>query len=838
MNRPPLLNITYSQDLQQLANALVEECFFSDANPFLKRMIIVPHGIMKDYLMQRFLDHPKLQMVGGVSILPLHQAVVEIADGAESFQSEIIPHFFELVLSIQDKLKNTTGFAKEIAKKFIDCGVYGVEELEEWQKKLWEELFPPFSYPIAFIKKRLSLSFQGQVYLFGFSDVPPLYLDFFARLKASCYFFSPCALFWSEGTMHPLLDRFGKVGKQFVKALDGFHAIDTECYDHNSSCLLGQLQRSILFSEKECFSKDDSIKIYSAATKLNEVTQLKEILIESQVKPEDVLVVVSDMKGYLPFIEAVFSESGFPFRIEGQKADSEESVVIDLLQLEENRYSLESVMGIVRSEAFQRKWNISKPESDELFDLFQEAAIRYDLQGHPNSWQAGIDRLLYGLILVPKEADPHTYWPISAVSHSQIDLLNRFLRWFSLVQPYEKKRSASEWIDLIVNIASDHFDFDLKELKKRCAFLKEPIFSLQDVLPLVKEAVGKIKRVPGWDRTLFISAETLHIPEAKIIFCLGADEEKFPKAEADEQRYLFIEMIMKAKERLIFSYERIDPLDGKEKRMSRALQELEEYIGCDLLSFCPATYSHESKKTPFFVKTAVAPQWDISIADLKKCGRSPLQLYFNCTLGVYLSYDTAPSPLCLSALDRFIVRKMGLQEQVARGVLPEGKWKEIAIAEFEEYTANRVLFVKNLREPMGTLYPALRVGPYSIEGVLEHVTPKGFAVEKKDLMKLFPLYLIYLHLYPNQPYEGVEIADPSHALLEYLRFYEKARSCCYPVTAGSLKYVLKNDSVGFLEACKDAEDPYLHYLYRRVREEELLALFQKCQEEPVWNLMS
>ena len=434
--REACLRVTYSQDLRVLLEELVAEFWPEESSPFESRLLVVPHGGIKEFIQENLALHPRLQIAAGVQIVPLHQAVMEVIDRSDLKESiPKIPSLLELSLAIQDLLlksdliltedpvfadylqmtlsspRKLQGLADQLAKLFSRYGLFGEKFLSSWLKKegwqqdLWRRIFKKWSYPLAFFSELKELSFHGKIALFGFSFIPPVHLDFFASLKASCYLFSPCSLFWEDlvsnkeqvrldrlaqrhhvspstrqqlqsylSQHHPLLANWGKMGRQMIGGLQKFTLIEEERYEIPSSdSMLARIQRSILNLEKETFSQeDDSIQIHSSPSLLREVEVLRdglESLIQlyrdrkEELLPEDILVVAPDLSLYIPSILAVFHSSAIPYTLETKSEIAEEvRGFLSLLSLSKQRYPLEELMILLQIRSFREKAGVDLEE--------------------------------------------------------------------------------------------------------------------------------------------------------------------------------------------------------------------------------------------------------------------------------------------------------------------------------------------------------------------------------------------------------------------------------------------------------------------------------------------
>jgi exonuclease V gamma subunit len=656
------------------------------------------------------------------------------------------------------------------------------------------------------------------------------------------------------------------------------------------------MQRSILFGEEKGGCEDDSIQIHSALSKLDEVELLKRelcwLMQQESILPQEILVLVCDLPSYAPLIQAVFSAEPCPVPFHLTQQKSEQEPLLQLLTLHRQGCRYRDVCALLETTAFQKKWEFTKEEIVELKKLFDSAEV-------DSGWQEGLDRLLYGLVKEPDER--LECFPIAALAHTQIDLLNRFLTWWELIATQSRllvaDKSIAEWIDLFVQMANDHFVFSeeekrflatLEQLKQRGHFDPTVSFSFDTALSVLKQCLSSSSSGSLWDRVIIASIDALHLPPAQVIWCMGVDEEKLPRAGTrssfhqidlsvpspqDIQRYVLLEALLKAKSRLYFSFERMDSQDAKEKKISLLVEEIQCYVKEQKIPI-RHHYSLPVRKqeapAPFFsVHTAEAETSAIiKISGLKKCARSALQLYTNEHLGIVLSRaeDAHNEKFALTALDKALWRKelhtespsFLLSKKKAQGKLPQGAFAELALNELASeakefhqaltawklapHEIKNVRFVQGLRAPQQNCYPLLQCGRVLIEGVLEGVTPQGLLYDgecdEQGLMRALPLYLMYRTVVPNQPYilfakdgQKLQLANfcTAERLSAYVQFYELALQSCCPFTASNGKYFLNNDKEKFEAFLHKDQDPYVELFRRRQSAQELLALFDKWQ---------
>jgi exonuclease V gamma subunit len=825
---------------------LVEDVWQENAPPFAQRLIIVPNAPIKEWLLSCCLAHPRLQGWAGAQILLLHPAIVEILGRAGI---EPPKRFLQLFISIYEHLPPTStiataSLAEELTHLFTLCSLWGEAPSLEWQE-VWKETCSQWTDPLIPVS-------IGTVALFGFSSLAPLHLRLFSSTGASCYLFSPCAQFWGDEISdkerlrfsnlvrseikpnHPLLANWGKLGRRLSSHLDSFPLIEEEIYPEiTSSHCLAVLQRSILTLETPLeWRADDSIQIHSATSRMHEIEimkqELSKLMTQEKLLPRDILVTAPDISLYAPFLEYLFKE--IPLWISKRSPSSWE--LLDLLNLPKEQFALEKVIAL---SSFYKKGGFSEEEVESLKKGFKTVRIVEGLSGTAHSWQEGLTRLMLS----------------SQVT--SLNPLNRFLEIFYQLQHdllfLEGKRSLQDWLKGLLLLQERYLLEQIPELSSLSSESEHP-WSFDDVMQLLLRLKSP-EEMPSssLDKMMCVSLREAPLPPARVIWCLGVDEESFPRKKlksslaarpgrlplsGEFDRYAFLEMVMKAEDRLLFSYERVDPLDGKEKQPSLLLEELKHYLQGKIPSIAHTHDSPQKKSLPPFF-TAIPPSIDplIALSDLKKCARSPLQLYFNKTLRLYLNEEPQDPLFLLPPMKKGLLRKKGashIETARCQGELPMGGFERAAIDELEEEMGEILSMLHRWRIDPATIQsatfsdckegegrPLLQAGPYQIQGELEGISPQGLLTHTpfSDLTRIWPLYLIYLQLYPNNPLllftkEGktlsLPVKDPLQSLIAYLDFYKETlqRPCPWDMAA-----LVKGNIQ------KEREDPYWQFLKRR-----------------------
>jgi exodeoxyribonuclease V gamma subunit len=275
-------------------------------------------------------------------------------------------------------------------------------------------------------------------------------------------------------------------------------------------------------------------------------------------------------------------------------------------------------------------------------------------------------------------------------------------------------------------------------------------------------------------------------------------------SKADEDRYLFLELLASAQDYFLLSYERNSATSSKAPcslivELMRYLQKAPLIIHHPLFAFDPCYFKENAliknySRSDYSLAACLARQVEdraffnslpekretstILLRDLCKMARHPLQCYFNKRHGIYLERDEeGDEALYLSSLKRYELKNKSLRESLqavthfaeGRGVLPEGLFKDVALdllrQEVEEQcSAFKLLGLegsdlfsielslhcstpKRLKDG-GWVVPALQVAGMQIIGTLDNVTQRGLLVQMKNdvegVFAAWPLYLVFL----------------------------------------------------------------------------------------------
>jgi exodeoxyribonuclease V gamma subunit len=165
---------------------------------------------------------------------------------------------------------------------------------------------------------------------------------------------------------------------------------------------------------------DFSIQIHACHSPMREMEVLHDRLLDlferdPRLTPGDVLVMTPEVETYAPYIQAVFDmpagESGrIPFTIADRNVRQESEMLktfLGILELGNERFQISKVLEILESSAVRCRFNISEDDLDLIRNWIRETRIRWGIDeknrqemGLPSlpdhTWKAGLQRLLLG----------------------------------------------------------------------------------------------------------------------------------------------------------------------------------------------------------------------------------------------------------------------------------------------------------------------------------------------------------------------------------------------------------------------------------------------------------
>ncbi len=387
---------------------------------------------------------------------------------------------------------------------------------------------------------------------------------------------------------------------------------------------------------------DDSIRVHSCHSPMREVEVLQDRILElldrdPSLTPADILVMTPEIETYAPYIEAVFSlprsdRRRVPFSVADRGIRSQSALAdtfLRLLDLEGSRMGATEVASFLETDALRRRFALGADDLALVHRWIRDAGIRWGVDGSSrrreglpefteNTWQQGIDRLLLGYAL-PARGDElfMGILPHEGVAEGEAATLGSFLayleRLFAFAESLREPRDLSGWA---AHLAAALDGFFLPEGDE------------EDEVQILRGALADLtlrQEQSGFDGTLSAGVLKAHLEEAlrqsgfasgfitggvtfcamlpmrsipfRVVCLIGLDDAAYPRQATApgfdlmrenprpgdrsrrlDDRYLFLEAILSAREKLYISYTGQSIQDNSERPPSVVVSELLDYI--------------------------------------------------------------------------------------------------------------------------------------------------------------------------------------------------------------------------------------------------------------------
>jgi exodeoxyribonuclease V gamma subunit len=335
---------------------------------------------------------------------------------------------------------------------------------------------------------------------------------------------------------------------------------------------------------------------------------------DPSLAPRDILVMTPDIEGYAPYISAVFgsterAEERIPFSIADRSLRREIELAetfLAILDLCGSRFTVTQVLDIIEEEAVLRRFGLVPTDMELIRQWLMATNVRWgidagtrsshDLPPFPeNSWRAGLDRLLLGYAMAGNDRQSYAgLLPYDHVEGSETVVLGRLLElWETLSRAatgLSTPRTVPEWAAALRLLAATFFAADDDASQDELAGLLRVVDLLEScgTISRFDDTVG-IEVIKGWlgeklDRqqqglgfltggVTFCAMLPMRSIPFRVICLLGMNDGVFPRHnrkssfdlmaaaprrgdrnQRDEDRYLFLEAMLSARDTFYLSY--------------------------------------------------------------------------------------------------------------------------------------------------------------------------------------------------------------------------------------------------------------------------------------------
>ncbi|MBV2131002.1 exodeoxyribonuclease V subunit gamma [Arsukibacterium indicum] len=539
--------------------------------------------------------------------------------------------------------------------------------------------------------------------IFGISAMPQQSLQVLAAIAPFCQVLlavhNPCQHYWadiisekellkashhrqsyktgmpvniSDDQLHihaqPLLASWGRQGRDYIRLLDEFD--ETAQFKNlfvnqridlfqppDSNQLLGMLQHDIydlrpVHDSQQYWpaiaKSDQSIQFHLAHSAMREVEILHDQLLaafeqDHSLTPRDVMVMVPDIAGYAPLIQAVFASLKpedpryIPFTIADLPPGTEQPMfkaVEQLMALAQSRFHLSDILDLLEVPAVRQRFAIEESALPLLHQWLQAAGARWGLDAtqrhsldlpdglHQYSWQFALDRMLLGFATGPIAEQANDGWhgidPFTEISGLEATLIGPLYQLLAKLKHYWQRlqhpHSPIEWQQLI-NVMLQ--DFLLPELTDEQALLGQLYEALDQWFsdcqqaalctalpaPIVAKSWFSLVAQPGVQQRFLSGGVTFAtlLPMRAIPFrhicLLGMNDGAFPRQQPrqdfdlmqtdmrpgdrsrrEDDRYLLLEALLSARDRLYISWVGRSIHDNSERAPSMLIGQLRDHL--------------------------------------------------------------------------------------------------------------------------------------------------------------------------------------------------------------------------------------------------------------------
>ncbi len=433
-----------------------------------------------------------------------------------------------------------------------------------------------------------------------------------------------------------LLASWGQQGRDFFDLIleEADPVTDEAFVEPAGEGLLATLQRDILYlrdgpreeGPRDLSAADRSLQVHAAHSPLRELEILQDRLLalfqqDASLQPEDILVMTPDLPCYAPLIEAVFgtvpAARHIPYRV--VDAPLAAAPVVGawdaFLTLLDGPWPASAVLDLLERPPVAGRFGLSPGDMAVLRGWVPMAGIHWGRETWPHGWRAGLDRLLLGCAL-PAES-PRLFAGLlprgALAAPDQLRLLGMLVevltQLFAAADALTAPRSLGQWVRDLLPWLERLFaaDEDRERLRAELLRLGEEAegAAMGSMLPFAVLRAHLRERLQQSDPqqpmlsggVTFAAMVPMRSLPARVVALLGLNGDSFPRQQRQagfdamarewrrgdrsrrqDDRYLFLEALLSARDCLLLSYVGRDIRDDSERPPSVLLSELLDYI--------------------------------------------------------------------------------------------------------------------------------------------------------------------------------------------------------------------------------------------------------------------
>lgn len=393
-------------------------------------------------------------------------------------------------------------------------------------------------------------------------------------------------------------------------------------------------------TEVETLDYCDSISFHDCFSPIREVEAAREFiqncLYENpDLLPSDVIIMVSSMEKYAPSLRAVFSGNDplyIPHTVADQSVRNENpyaEAILSIFELRNGRFTAEDILSLLDKPVIQEQLSFQDEDLLQVRELIRHSQFRWginadhcsryfdDTELSVYSWEASKKRILLGTVMEVSENNPSLYQEILPFKTEgvQSELALRFVGFMDLLTDLISKidwaKNVADYTEVLeqmrsellpsVNLDADQFKLvntvinQLRQLSSDCNIdVSDAVF-----LEYLKNAFSETHVGRGFldGKVTICEMRPMRSIPAKIVCLLGMNDEDYPRKENQlsfdfiaryrkpedrsqnkEDRNLFMEALLSAREKLFISWTGRSNRDNSERPASSLVQDFCDYL--------------------------------------------------------------------------------------------------------------------------------------------------------------------------------------------------------------------------------------------------------------------
>jgi exodeoxyribonuclease V gamma subunit len=441
----------------------------------------------------------------------------------------------------------------------------------------------------------------------------------------------------SNPASNPLLNSLGQQGREFI---DQFYDLGAKIKENwgapQQDTVLHCLQADVLTQQQSKTSPQErqSIQIHACHTPMREIEVLHDQILSAleqsnDLNPADIVVMAPAIEPYAPYIDAVFStaEQALPFSITDRsvaKDKPEVEVFLKLLDLPEHRFNVEAVFELLEYPQIYERFNLDQKQVLQCRNWAEATNIRWGVDAkmrassglpetYEHSWKYGLDRMLLGYMMPSEQLfDDSLLLPFNQIEGNDAQVLASFKLFtdtiFQLANWSLSCLDAGIWVEtlrqLITAIFTEETDdsalfkaLDTLNQQQQLAEFSQPI-----AFNIIKKILQGLLATTQDERFMsrgitFCALTPMRSVPFKMIALLGMNDGDFPRQDShhsfdkmakntkrgdrsrrDEDRYLFLESLLAARQSIYISYIGQSVQDNGSLPPSVIVSELLDYL--------------------------------------------------------------------------------------------------------------------------------------------------------------------------------------------------------------------------------------------------------------------